>query len=141
MFDHPGLVIEPGVVYLVSPDREFEIQAGRQIVETGCSWKGPYKPSIDQVVSKVARVFGVRSAAIIFSGMADDGAAAVRFIHAAGGTIMTQQESTCAVDSMPNSALATGCVDFSGSAVELARQVCLLVGQTSERIQKPNSIG
>ncbi len=118
-----GVVIEAGTVYLVSPEREFDIQAGRRFIETDAHWKGSYKPSIDQVVSKVARAFVNKSAVIVFSGMGDDGSGAVRLVHAAGGTVLTQSLEDCAVDSMPREANMTGCVDFSGSVKALARKV------------------
>ncbi len=112
-----------GHLYLVSPDHEFELNAAQRINLTGRHWNGPYRPSINQVVAKVARVFKQRAGLIVFSGMADDGAESVRLLHASGGKVFVQSSDTCAVDSMPASIEAAGCADLSGDATALAAAV------------------
>lgn len=118
-----GQLISAGHIYVLSPTAEVDISDSRCFRVTGDIWKGDYAPSISQTIAKVARVYKNRSGALIFSGMGDDGANAVKLMKAMGGEIFTQSSSSCAVDSMPSEAEATGCVDFSGSPDELATKL------------------
>ncbi len=117
-----GAVISAGQIYVLSPDSEIDISEGKSLNVTGVPWKGDYAPSISQVIAKVGRIYKQCSGAIIFSGMGDDGANAVRLMKAKGGDVYIQSFETCAIDSMPRETYATGCVDFIGSPKELATQ-------------------
>jgi chemosensory pili system protein ChpB (putative protein-glutamate methylesterase) len=118
-----GMPLEAGTIYLVPLNEEIEIEVGNHFAISGKQWKGVYRPSIDQVLAKIAKAFRSRSGAIIFSGMGDDGSAALRMVKAAGGKIYAQQPGTCAVDAMPVSAIETGCVDLVDSVDNLAQAV------------------
>ena len=122
-FCDDGDRIEAGTLYLVSPEREFEITENHQIVSTGRAWNGQYKPSINQVIAKIARVFGPKSGALIFSGMGDDGSESLRLLQAAGGKVYVQSPQSCTIDSMPVEALKTDCVSATGTSKELADYV------------------
>lgn len=120
--DH-STAIESGNLYIVSPDHEFELQAGSRLVLTGQRWKGPYRPSINQVIAKVARNYREKSGVIMFTGMGDDGAEAVRMMRVSGGKVFSQTADSCTIDSMPLSAERTGCVEFTGSVAALSQRV------------------
>ncbi len=109
-----------GCVYIVSPTHQFEITSTGIISPVSEAWIGPFCPSVDQVMAKVARAYGKDSGAIIFSGMGDDGAKSCHFMKHNGGQIWVQSPDSCTVDSMPSSAQATGCVSFSAVASQLA---------------------
>ncbi|KAA8982862.1 chemotaxis protein CheB [Halospina sp. K52047b] len=87
------------------------------------SWSGPYGPSIDQVMTHIARVHGGHCHSIIFSGMGNDGALAAPALNQAGGHVWVQRPDTCASPAMPESVQATGTVDFQGDPRELAARL------------------
>ena len=90
---------------------------------TGEPWEGPYAPCIDQVMSNLAQGFGHCDGAILFSGMGNDGAIAAPRLAAQGAAIWAQSADSCAVSSQPDSVRETGCVGYSGTPEQLARQL------------------
>lgn len=123
--DKTQLVKEKSI-YVVSPNHQLnfnEVGLMRPIKE---AWVGPYCPSVDQVIARVARNFGKSSGAIIFSGMGNDGALSCKYMKNNGGTIWAQTPSSCTVDSMPVSAIETGSVTFKGTPEKLAEQFNLV---------------
>ncbi len=117
--------VSEGCIYIVSPSHGLELSDSGLVTPVEQPWSGPYKPSIDQVMAKVARVYGAHSGAIIFSGMGDDGAKSCRYLKHSGGQIWAQSPQSATVDSMPFSALKTGFVTFQGTPEELAKNFVL----------------
>lgn len=126
-----------GCLYIVSPNHQFDLSSTGVMIPIGDSWVGAFSPSVDQVMAKVARVYGKNSGAIIFSGMGEDGAKSCHYMKHSGGKIWTQSLDSCAVDSMPSSAQATGCVSYSAAAPDLATHFASRHMQT---IQTGNAI-
>ena len=119
--------------YLLSPEHQIEFDESGYLVPLDRQWEGPYRPSVDQVIAKVARKYGKQCGAIIFSGMGDDGSKTCRLIVHAGGQVWVQEPSSCAVDSMPKEAIATDCVSYIGSPELLAKHFTL-----HNRVEKNN---
>lgn len=119
-------VVREKTVYMVSPALQVELLEAGVLSPSNEPWSGPFRPSIDQVIAKVARVYGARGGAIIFSGMGDDGAKSCSLLYHRGGRVWSQLRSTCTVDSMPASVESRGCVAFSATPVELAQRLVSL---------------
>lgn len=117
-----AVVIREKTIYMVSPAQQFELSEGGVISPLAEPWAGRYRPCIDQVIAKVARIYRNRSGAIIFTGMGDDGANSSTLMHHRGGQVWVQHFATCAIDSMPVSVTNKGCVSFSGKPEALAQQ-------------------
>lgn len=117
-----------GCIYIVSPGHGLDLSDSGVVTPVVEPWSGPYKPSIDQVMAKVARVYGAKSGAIIFSGMGDDGAKSCRYLKHSGGRIWAQSPQSATIDSMPDSALKTGFVTFQGTPEELAKNFIVTHG-------------
>lgn len=115
-------VIRERTVYLVSPQHQFELLECGVLSPLDEPWGGRFRPSIDQVIAKVARVYSHRGGAIVFTGMGDDGAKSCNLLHHRGGQVWVQTAATCTVDSMPRSVEKTGCAHFSGCPNELAKR-------------------
>jgi chemosensory pili system protein ChpB (putative protein-glutamate methylesterase) len=82
-----------------------------------------YSPCIDFVMRDMARCFGPRCHAIVFSGMGNDGEQGCRAIVANGGTVWAQNADSCVISSMPDNARKTGHVSFEGTPAELAQEL------------------
>ena len=94
-------VIREKTVYLISPLHQIELLEGGVLSPLPDPWGGRYRPSIDQVIAKVARVYRDRGGAIVFTGMGDDGANSCTMLHHRGGQVWIQSAASCAIDSMP----------------------------------------
>jgi len=115
-------VIREKTVYLISPQHQVELLEGGVLSPLPEPWGGRYRPSIDQVIAKVARIYRDRCGVIVFTGMGDDGANSCTMMHHRGGQIWIQTAASCAIDSMPVSVEKKGCVHFSAAPAELAQQ-------------------
>jgi len=99
-----GLVIEPGSIVIASGaghlvvDRAEERLVARvstRPAASGC------RPSVDPMLESLAALSGVRTLAVILSGMGSDGLAGARALAASGGTIFAQDADSSAVWGMP----------------------------------------
>ncbi len=115
-------IIREKTVYLISPQHQIELLDAGILSPLPDPWSGRYRPSIDQVIAKVARVYRDRGGAIVFTGMGDDGANSCTLLRHRGGQVWVQATATCTVDSMPASVEKKGCVHFSAAPADLARQ-------------------
>ncbi len=118
-----GIQLANGKVYVVPVDNEITFSDNHGILWQNQEWNGPYGPSHDHLLKNVADHFGKRCNAIIFSGMGDDGALGTSYIKEFGGTVWSQDAESCVQSSMPDSADATGLVDWRGTPTEMAEKL------------------
>ena len=117
-----GEVILPGFVYIAPPDEHLLVGPGK--IQLAHSQLVHYsRPSIDLMFESVAGTYGSRSVGVVLSGSNKDGAAGIRTIHEAGGVTLAQQPEHAEFRTMPQAAIATGCVD---RVVELAEMAAVL---------------
>jgi two-component system CheB/CheR fusion protein len=114
--------VQPNHVYVIPPDRKMCIVGGglRLLPREESGQRRP----IDYFLRSLAEDQGPRGIGVILSGTATDGTLGLQEVKAAGGITFAQDE-TAQQDSMPQSAIASGCVDFvlspEGIAEELGR--------------------
>jgi chemosensory pili system protein ChpB (putative protein-glutamate methylesterase) len=118
-----GKRINTGEVMLAPVEHEFTFDVEGRTVSQSNAWPGPYGPSVDQVILNVAQHYGARARYILFSGMGNDGAEAVIRISQSPAVIWAQNSESCANSSMPDSAVATGCISYTGTPRQLAYQL------------------
>lgn len=127
-------VIRERTVYVLSPAYQVEVSDSGVLAPSQESWSGFYKPSINQVIARVARVYRSRCGVIVFSGMGDDGAQSCAMMHHRGGQVWVQSIDSCTIDSMPASVLNKGLAQLQAPPAELAeRFVELYRGPVRER--------
>lgn len=106
-----GETMLPGVVYFAPPDEHLLAGPGKlqlahsQLVHFS-------RPSVDLLFESVAGTYGSRSVGVVLSGGLHDGANGIRTIKEAGGVTMAEDPRSAQFGSMPQAAIATGCVDF-----------------------------
>jgi two-component system chemotaxis response regulator CheB len=98
IFIAPGdahLTLEPGAVAPV-----IRLTRGRS--NSGCM------PSVDPMLASIGALYGSRALGVVLTGMGRDGVEGATRVVACGGSIMTQDEASCAVWGMPRAVLEAG---------------------------------
>ncbi len=118
-----NLRVEPNQVYVIPPNVQMTIQ-GRVLKLNPPRERRTALRTIDVFLESLAADVRECALGVVLSGTATDGTIGLEAIKAEGGITFAQDESA-KYDSMPRSAVASGCVDFvlspQGIAVELAR--------------------
>jgi two-component system chemotaxis response regulator CheB len=103
-------IARPGVVYLAPDDAHLGIKDDGRLQLSNAPPVGSFRPSATHLFQSVAAAYGGRSIAVILTGMGDDGVAGLRAVHAAGGLVIAQDETTSVVYGMPREAVRAGLV-------------------------------
>lgn len=106
-----GAPILPDRVHVIPPGPFLEIKNGRFKLLEHAREAGVRTP-IDRFFSSLAEVAGRRAFAIVLSGTGSDGTMGVRAVKANGGIALVQESQSARFPGMPDSAAATGLVDF-----------------------------
>jgi two-component system CheB/CheR fusion protein len=123
-----GMEVEPNHLYVIPPDAGLEIaNCVLRITPRPLVFSGPHLP-IDQFFRSLARECGSLAIGVILSGAGSDGADGIEAVKAAGGLTFAQDPSTARFDSMPEAAIASGCVDFKLSPEAIAGELTRLGG-------------
>ncbi len=86
-----------------------------------------HRPSVDVLMTSVAKVYGPRALGVVLTGMGSDGAIGLGAIRQAGGRTLAESEESCVIYGMPKAAVEAGVVDrsvpLSGMAAEILAAV------------------
>jgi len=120
-----GMKIAANHLYVIPPNTNLGIINGvLHLMPRGLDAKQRHLP-IDYFFQSLAKDQGHNAIGIILSGSASDGTEGLKAIRTEGGITFAQDSDTARYDSMPNNAIATGCVDFvlnpQGIAQELTQ--------------------
>jgi two-component system chemotaxis response regulator CheB len=85
-------------------------------------------PSVDPMLQSAANVFGPSAAGIVLTGMGRDGVQGAARLVAAGGSVLAQDEGSCAVWGMPRAILEAGLACAVLPPDKLARRVASRLG-------------
>jgi two-component system chemotaxis response regulator CheB len=69
------------------------------------------RPAIDVTMASIVQRYGRRTIGVILTGMGSDGSHGSVLIHAAGGRVIAEDESSCVVWGMPRSVSEAGAAD------------------------------
>ena len=106
-----GLKIKPGCVYLNPPDKNVAI-INRQLYLTEPQQTRGINLPIDSFFRSLSEDLAEKAICIILSGTATDGTLGIKAVKGEGGMAMVQDPNSAKYSGMPNSAIATGLVDF-----------------------------
>jgi two-component system, chemotaxis family, protein-glutamate methylesterase/glutaminase len=121
----PGrILIAPGNAHLTVRLRGGRLRAKLEcsVQTSGCT------PSVDPMFASVAEAYGAGSLGVVLSGMGRDGVEGAGRIVAAGGTILAQNEASCAVWGMPRAVVDAGLAAAILSPDEIAGRIAAAVG-------------
>lgn len=113
--------LQPNCVYVIPPNRELVINGDDVTARPFTGAKGRRSP-IDMFFESVAAGRG-DGIAVLLSGSGSDGTGGVRAVKEAGGVIFAQAPTEAEYPMMPESAIATGVVDFVCPIAALTERV------------------
>ncbi|MEG4044412.1 chemotaxis protein CheB [Microcoleus sp. Pol17_C1] len=120
-----GMQIAPNQVYVIPPNVSMTIDRGVLKLTPRGRGRGIFM-SVDTFLVSLAAERGNQAIGIILSGGDSDGAQGLKAIKAAGGITFAQCEESAQVSSMPNTAVATGQVDFILTPEKIAQKIAEL---------------
>ncbi|KPQ32393.1 MAG: two-component system, chemotaxis family, CheB/CheR fusion protein [Phormidesmis priestleyi Ana] len=106
-----GIEVAPNHVYVIPPNTKMIVDKGALQLSPRKKVAGKYMPG-DAFFTSLAADCGHKAIAVVLSGGDGDGSLGLKAIKAAGGVTFAQCKETAQYDSMPNTAVATGNVDF-----------------------------
>lgn len=126
-----GDLVLPGRV-LIAPggnNMVFEVCGGQVTARiVAPSESDRYIPSVDVMLQSCAGIYRKRVAAVILTGMGNDGSKGIRTIKEQGGYVIAESEETAVVYGMPREAVATGVVDRVVPLDQVAGEIILQGG-------------
>jgi two-component system chemotaxis response regulator CheB len=135
---HDGDSLEPGVALIAPGDFHLRLGPGGTVhLDQGpkVHW---VRPSVDVALLSAAELHGDHTVAAILTGIGSDGADGAAAIHAAGGTVIAEHESTCVVYGMPKAVVARGLADAVVPLHDVARTIAsrlASLGRPRERLR------
>ncbi len=129
-----GDVLLPGRAYLAPAGSQMtvEIEPGSSLVKVHVRDdpdENHARPSVDQLFSSVAEVYGGRAVAVILTGMGKDGVKGLARLRARGARVLAQDSRTSLVFGMPRAAIEAGLVDMVASPESIADHILYAWGQ------------
>ncbi|MBL0276864.1 MAG: chemotaxis protein CheB [Anaeromyxobacter sp.] len=116
------LRIEPDHVFIIPPQRDLHVLEGEFRLKPISKPRG-WPDVITVFLRSLTEHWDGTLVAVIVSGYDGDGAAALCGIQEAGGITIAQRSDTAAQPAMPESAVASGCVDLVLSPEEIADEI------------------
>jgi two-component system chemotaxis response regulator CheB len=125
-----GMVLEPDVVVLAPGDAHLTLEPakGGAIVRltrgrtsSGCL------PSVDPMLASVGAIYGAGALGVVLTGMGRDGVEGASTLVSCGGTVLAQDEASCAVFGMPRAVLEAGLVSAVLPPDKIARRIAARV--------------
>jgi two-component system, chemotaxis family, CheB/CheR fusion protein len=123
--------VQANLVYTIPPNKFISIDEGVLHLSEPIKRDGLRLP-IDFFFRSLAHDRGADAIAVLLSGGGSDGTLGIREIRGAGGLVIVQNPETAQFDSMIESAIATGQVDFVLPVQEIPAKLFQYVRQVSE---------
>jgi len=116
------LDIQPNHVFIIPEQRDLHVLAGEFRLKPISKPRG-WPDVITVFLRSLTKHWDGKLIAVIVSGYDGDGAAALCGIKEVGGITIAQKLDTAAQPDMPESAVATGCIDFVLSPEDIAGKI------------------
>ena len=116
------LDIQPNHVFIIPEKRDLHVLDGEFRLKPISKPRG-WPDVITVFMLSLAENWDGKLIAVIVSGYDGDGAAAMSSIKEAGGITIAQKPDTAKQPDMPESAIASGCIDFVLSPEDIAKKI------------------
>jgi chemotaxis response regulator CheB len=124
------LVIQPNRVFIIPEQRDLHVKDGQFRLMPVSKPRG-WPDVITVFLRSLTEHWDGKLIAVIVSGYDGDGAAALCGIREVGGITIAQRPDTAKQPDMPESAIASGCIDFVLSPEEIATEVIRISNATA----------
>jgi two-component system chemotaxis response regulator CheB len=122
-----GESLRTGVVYLAPDDHHLGVSSDGRVRLSDTSPVGGFRPSADYLFDSCGTAYGADLIAVVLTGMGRDGVAGLQAVHASGGRVLAQDESTSVVYGMAHEAVLAGMVDELLPLGDIAGRLLTLV--------------
>src|ERR1700675_2620827 len=134
------LLIHPNHVFVIPEQRDLHVLA-REFRLKPISKPRGWPDVITVFLRSMTRHWKGKLIAVIVSGYDGDGAAALSGIKEVGGITIAQKLETAGQPDMPESAIASGCIDFILSPEDIAHEIaCIARGSPATAKRGPESL-
>ena len=116
------LLIQPNRVFIIPEQRDLHVLAGEFRLKPISKPRG-WPDVITVFMRSLTEQWNGKLVAVIVSGYDGDGAAALCGIKEVGGTTIAQKPDTAGQPDMPESAIASGCIDFVLAPEDIAQEI------------------
>jgi len=116
------LDIQPNHVFIIPEQRDLHVLNGEFLLKPISKPRG-WPDVITVFLRSLTHHWDGKLIAVIVSGFDGDGAAALRGIKEVGGITIAQKPDTAGQPDMPESAIASGCIDFVLSPEDIALEI------------------
>jgi two-component system chemotaxis response regulator CheB len=123
-----GLVLQPNHVFIIPAQRDLHVLNGEFRLKPISKPRG-WPDVITVFLRSLTRHWNGKLIAVIVSGYDGDGAAALCDIREMGGITIAQKLETATQPDMPESAIASGCIDFILSPEDIGRRITQIMQQ------------
>ena len=124
------LLIEPNHVFIIPEQRDLHVLDGEFRLKPISKPRG-WPDVITVFLRSLTEHWDGKLIAVIVSGYDGDGAAALCGIKEVGGITIAQKLDTAGQQDMPESAIASGCIDFVLSPEDIAQEIVRIVHAVS----------
>lgn len=124
-----NLEIRKRCVYIIPNNKFIQILKNKLILLEKLPLKVPNN-AIDIFMHSLAREKKEQAIAVILSGTGSDGTKGIAMVKEQGGLVISQEPTTSKFDGMPNSAIASGNVDFILPPEEMPHQIMHYVAES-----------
>ena len=127
-----SLEIQPNHVFIIPAQRDLHVLDGEFHLKPISKPRG-WPDVITVFLRSLTQHWDGKLIAVIVSGYDGDGAAALRGIKEVGGITIAQKLDTATQPDMPETAIASGCVDLVLSPEDIAREIVRIAQATREK--------
>jgi two-component system chemotaxis response regulator CheB len=127
-----SLRIRPNHVFIIPSQRDLHVLDGEFHLKPISKPRG-WPDVITVFLRSLTQHWDGKLIAVIVSGYDGDGSAALRGIKDVGGITIAQKLDTAAQPEMPESAIASGCVDLVLSPEDIAREIVRIAHATRDK--------
>jgi chemotaxis response regulator CheB len=127
------LLIEPNHVYIIPEKRDLHVLDGEFRLKPISKPRG-WPDVITVFMKSLTENWDGKLIAVIVSGFDGDGAAALRGIKEVGGITIAQKPDTAGQPDMPESAIASGYIDFILSPEDIANAIVKITGSEPKKV-------
>ena len=126
-----SLQIEPNHVFIIPEQRDLHVQDGEFRLKPISKPRG-WPDVITVFLRSLTENWDGKLIAVIVSGYDGDGAAALCGIKEVGGITIAQKPDTAVQPDMPESAIASGCIDYVLSPENIAKEIVRVAREDSK---------